>query len=269
MKKTLFFTLLAFAAVGFMSCNDEENTLTEDSGIVGTWEGEDEHHCPIATINADGTYVWEWVGTDRFKDEGKYTYEGNRIVMKPSTYYQWEDNKYETMEPWDRCPRNIKILDLTPGMMRIELTDYFMGGSQSEEGFEFTLFRKGLNQKITSKDLQGTWESYYDDGSLSERIIISGNDYTAYSVGMADSILYAEKSVGTWTVKDNVLTATPSDLWFSFERVNNQYVYSEVNPVTLEAEKWTKASYQPDPESQKIYLAENKLYVSGGYFIKK
>ena len=67
MKKTLFFTLFAFAAVGFMSCDEEENTLNEDSGIVGTWEGEDQHHKPIATIKGDGTYVWEWVGGDRFK----------------------------------------------------------------------------------------------------------------------------------------------------------------------------------------------------------
>ena len=35
--------------------DEEENTLTEDSGIVGTWEGEDAHHKPIATINSDGT----------------------------------------------------------------------------------------------------------------------------------------------------------------------------------------------------------------------
>ena len=270
MKKTLFFTLLAFAAVGFMSCDEEENTLTEDSGIVGTWEGEDAHHKPIATINSDGTYVWEWVGSDRFKDEGKYTYEGNKIVMTPSTYYHWEENGYEVTEPWDRTPRKITILDLTPGLMSIELIDYFMGGSQSEEGFGFILYRQGLAQDVKAKDLEGTWESY-EDGSLAERVVISGNNYTAYEVSTRDTILCSVKSVGTWSIAKSVITVTPSEVNYSYKRENNDYVYSFVDPVTLEAETWTKAQWEPDEYTRKIYLSDDKktLYVASVKFTKK
>ena len=271
MKKTLFFTLFAFAAVGFMSCDEEENTLNEDSGIVGTWEGEDQHHKPIATIKGDGTYVWEWVGGDRFKDEGKYTYEGDRIVMTPSAYYHWEENSYEPTEPWDRTPRKIKILDITPGLMRIELIDYLMGGSQSEQGFEFILYRQGLAQDIKAKDLEGTWETYESDGSLAERVVISGSNYTAYEVFTRDTILCSVKSIGTWSIEKGVITVKPSEVNYSYEMVNNNYVYSVVDPETLEAEKWAKAQWSPDEYTRKIYLSDDKktLYVASVKFTKK
>jgi hypothetical protein len=272
MKKAyLYLTLIAFASFSFVSCDEDENTLTEEGGIIGTWEGADEHHWPIATINADGTYVWEWVGTDRFKDEGKYTYEGNKIVMKPSAYYHWEDKGYETTEPWDRGPRKITILDLTPGMMRIELIDYFMGGSDSDGGFEFVLYRQGLAQDIKAKDLEGTWENYESDGSLAERIVISGNNYTAYEMSTRDTILCGSKSVGTWSISKSVITVTPSEVFYSYEMVNNEYVYSVIDPETLEAETWTKARWSPDEYTRKIYLTEDKktLYVAGVKFTKK
>ena len=170
MKKAyLYLTLIAFASFSFVSCDEEENTLTEEGGIIGTWEGDpDQHHYPIAVIKADGTYEWEWSGVAKFKDVGTYTYADNKIVMTGKNFYEWdsEEGKYVNND-WveGNTKRNIKIIDLTPGVMNVELTDYFMGGGQGE-GFPFILYRKGLVQDIKTQDLEGTWESYESDGSL-------------------------------------------------------------------------------------------------------
>lgn len=277
MKKAyLYLTLIAFASFSFVSCDDDENTLTEEGGIIGTWEGDaDEYHYPIATINADGTYEWEWAGIARFKDVGTYTYTDNKIVMTGKNFYEWDSEKGKYVDnDWveGNTKRNIKIIDLTPGVMSVELNDYFMGGGQGE-GFPFILYRKGLVQDIKTKDLEGTWESYDSDGSLGERIIISGNNFTAYEVWTTDTILCAEKSTGTWSVKSNVLTVKPKDLYYSYSRPTGtgNYVYSVVDPVTLEAENWTKAVYTPDEYEERIYLSDDKktLYVAGAKFTKK
>lgn len=273
MKKTyLYLTLIAFASFSLASCNDDEKDPATESGIVGTWEGDaDEYHYPVATINADGTYVWEWTGIAKYKDVGKYTYTDNKIVMNATAYYAWDDkeggyidNKYIE----ENIPRKIKILDLTPGVMRVELSDYIMGEGY---GFDYILYRKGLVQDIKTKDLEGTWESYESDGTLAERVIISGSKYTAYEVWTSDTILCAAKSTGTWSVKDNVMTVKPSENLLSYERVNNDDVYSVVDPETLEAEKWTVASWTDDEYTQRIYLSADKktLYAAGAVFKKK
>ena len=277
MKKAYFYlTLIAFASFSFVSCDEEENTLTEEGGIIGTWEGDpDQHHYPIAVIKADGTYEWEWSGVAKFKDVGTYTYADNKIVMTGKNFYEWDSEKGKYVNnDWveGNTKRNIKIIDLTPGVMNVELNDYFMGGGQGE-GFPFILYRKGLVQDIKTQDLEGTWESYESDGSLGERIIISGNNFTAYEVWTIDTVLCADKSTGTWSVKGNVLTVKPKDLYYSYSRPTGtgEYEYSVVDPVTLEAETWTKAVYTPDEYEERIYLSDDKktLFVSGAKFTKK
>ena len=277
MKKAYFYlTLIAFASFSFVSCDEEENTLTEEGGIIGTWEGDpDQHHYPIAVIKADGTYEWEWSGVAKFKDVGTYTYADNKIVMTGKNFYEWDSEKGKYVDnDWveGNTKRNIKIIDLTPGVMNVELNDYFMGGGQGE-GFPFILYRKGLVQDIKTQDLEGTWESYESDGSLGERIIISGNNFTAYEVWTIDTVLCADKSTGTWSVKGNVLTVKPKDLYYSYSRPTGtgEYEYSVVDPVTLEAETWTKAVYTPDEYEERIYLSDDKktLFVSGAKFTTK
>ena len=273
MKKAyLYLTLIAFASFSFASCdNEEENGINEDSGIVGTWEGDaDQHHYPIVTINADGTYEWEWAGVARLKDVGKYTYEGDKIVMNATKYYEMEDEGYVTNTWVEDTPRKIKILDLTPGLMRVNLVDYFMGGGQGE-GFDFVLYRKGFVQDIKAKDVEGTWESYDSEGSLSQRIIISGNNFTAYDVWTVDSVLAGEKSVGTWSIKNSVITVTPSAVMFSYEMQGREYVYYPLDPETLETENWVRASWEREEYSQKVFLSEDKktLYVAAKVFKKK
>ena len=277
MKKAYFYlTLIAFASFSFVSCDEDENTLTEEGGIIGTWEGDpDQHHYPIAVIKADGTYEWEWSGVAKFKDVGTYTYADNKIVMTGKNFYEWDSEKGKYVNnDWveGNTKRNIKIIDLTPGVMNVELNDYFMGGGQGE-GFPFILYRKGLVQDIKTQDLEGTWESYESDGSLGERIIISGNNFTAYEVWTIDTVLCADKSTGTWSVKGNVLTVKPKDLYYSYSRPTGtgEYEYSVVDPVTLEAETWTKAVYTPDEYEERIYLSDDKktLFVSGAKFTTK
>ena len=276
-RNYLYLTLIAFASFSLAACDDEKNGIEEESEITGTWVGEgDPHHYPIAVINADGTYEWEWAGIARFKDVGKYTYEGNKIVMNATTYYEWDEekDKYVVNKYIEgNIPRKIKILDLTPGMMRISLTDYFMGGGQGQ-GFDFMLFRKGFVQDIKSKDLEGTWESYDSLGVLTERVIINGSNYTAYEVWYVDSTtLDVTKYTGTWSIKSSILSIKPTALYFSKDIPDGQheYVYSPVDPVTLEAETWAQASYSLDEYDVKIYLTDDKktLYAKGAVFKKK
>ena len=275
MKKAyLYLTLIAFASFSLASCdNEEENGINDESGIVGTWEGDaDQHHYPIVTINADGSYEWEWAGVARFKDVGKYTYEGDKIVMNATNYYEWDDEKggYVNNTWVESTPRKIKILDLTPGLMRVNLVDYFMGGGQGE-GFDFVLYRKGFVQNIKAADLEGTWESYESDGSLSERVILSGSNFTAYDVWTVDTVLAGEKSTGTWSIKNSVITVTPSAVMFSYEMQGREYVYYPLDPETLETENWVRASWEREEYSQKVFLSEDKktLYVAAKVFKKK
>ena len=67
------------------------------------------------------------------------------------------------------------------------------------------------------------------------------------------------------------MTVKPTAYMFSYEMVNNEYVYSPVDPETLEAEEWAVATWTPEEYTQKIYLAEDKktLYASGVVFKKK
>ena len=69
----------------------------------------------------------------------------------------------------------------------------------------------------------------------------------------------------------SVITVTPSEVNYSYKRENNDYVYSFVDPVTLEAETWTKAQWEPDEYTRKIYLSDDKktLYVASVKFTKK
>ena len=279
MKKTLFFTLLTFAAVGFMSCDEKEELQTTDSGIVGTWEGDpNSHHCPVVTFGKDGSYEWEWTGVSGFKDEGNYTYEGSKIEMDPSTYYEWneEKNKYVKSEPWDTKNRVCIISYLDDGLMKFNLKqDYLMGDGQGE-GFDFILYRAGLNQKITANDLQGTWESYDEDGNIDERIIVKGNNFTSYSAWNWDEdTISVMKTQGTWSLKDGFVTFTPTDGWYSYSTEYNDkhetvWIYSYVDRVTLEAEDWSKTHYTPSEYEQKIYLSKDgKLFAGGKAFEKK
>ena len=86
-----------------------------------------------------------------------------------------------------------------------------------------------------------------------------------------DSTLSVEKSTGTWSIQNSVMTVKPTAVMFSYERVNNDYVYYPVDPETLETENWVSASWTRDEYTQKIYLAEDKktLYVAGIVFKKK
>lgn len=118
---------------------------------------------------------------------------------------------------------------------------------------------------------KGTWESYDSEGDLSERVILSGTNYTAYDVWTMDTALCVEKSTGTWSIKNGVMTVKPTAVMFSYERVNNEYVYYSVDPVTLETENWIRASWEREEYTQKVYLTEDKktLYAAGVVFKKK
>lgn len=302
MKKTLFYlSILAFAALGFNSCdeeeglqpnepektqsNDPEKTQSNDPDtvqtpvilpwIVGTWVGDTtDYHYPVVTFNSDSTYEWEYGGIHKMKDEGTYTFDSSRIVMKIKTIYEYEDDKYKPTSEYRKSDRVCKILDLREGLLKVELNDYFMGGGSG--GFDFILYKKDFEQNITEKDLLGTWESYDEDGNIDERIVVSEQSFTSYSVWFDedDSVLCVKKVVGSWSVSKNVLKVTPTNGYYSYSTgvdINNMtvYTYYDVDPETLEAEQWAETRYTPDEYTERIYLDDDKLYAGGYVFIKK
>lgn len=286
MKKICFVAFSAILALGFVSCDKEEGKQIPDGdiAIIGTWVGDSEEtpHYVNVTYNADGSYVWYWEGIHRLKDTGKYTYSDNEIKMTISEYYERDYSSESTELRKVEAPyaeydgkRTCKINEINEGIMAITVYgDYFMGGD--ELGFDFTLFREGVNQTITPASLKGTWEGYTTKGQLATRIIIDGNKYTEYSVwGWDDNQLVASKENGNWSVSDGRITITPTESWLSYEigvDDHNMTVekYSTVNPQTLEAEKWSVNRYFVERSvTSKVYLGDGKLYLASGVLVKK
>lgn len=273
MRRIYFFALCAFAVLGFTSCDKDDDGNASDSEIVGTWEGDNsDYHYPVVTFKSDGTYEWIWDGIHKLKDTGTYTYDGKTISTKAQTYYEWDDEKgkyVKNTESYQRSPRVCKVVNVTAGILEIKINDYFIGGG-GDYMFDFVMYRKGVVQNIKSSDLQGTWE-HYDEGELSDRIIINGNKYTSYEVWESES-LAAIKSEGDWSVSNGVLTVTPKTLMYSYSNDNTgRTTYSNVDSETLEADRWYPAQYDEDPFTERIYLSEDKstLYVAGKVFVKK
>ena len=284
MERIIYLAFTALVTLGFVSCNktdDEKSISGGDSSLTGIWAGDAElsPHYAIVTFNEDGTYVWQWEGIHRMKDTGKYTYSGKEIKMNISEYYE-QDYSMESEElkhtdapqGYDGI-RTCKVFEINPGILSIEIYgDYFMGGG--DYGFPTILFREGLDQNLTTSSIQGKWEGYDEEGNVCTRVMFDGNNYTSYNVWTESGRLVGMKQTGTWSVSKNVLSQTPSDLWYSFETGvdgNNKtvYTYSTVNPDTFEAEKWTKTTYSPTPTSNKVYLGDGKLYIGEAVIYKK
>lgn len=98
MKKNYFLlmAMLLFAVVGFTSCSDDDEQLSEEAQLlVGTWESRYE----VLVFNADGT--------GRIEEDGDYRYtftwrlEGDRLALTgngETEYYTIEYLDETTLE---------------------------------------------------------------------------------------------------------------------------------------------------------------------------
>ena len=131
--KALLLTLVfATCCVGFVSCGDDDDDAGGGPGVsaqapfYGTWRAVHEKYCEDGevdegyftaqdvvqlTLNTDFTYVYyvnvsdEW-GTDKFTEEGTWTFKNNVLTFKPS------GNPYDSEIVGD-----YKVLTWTPQML--------------------------------------------------------------------------------------------------------------------------------------------------------
>lgn len=281
MRKIYLLVVAALAAVGFTSCekgNDDVKVV--DSDLVGTWAGEPDvsPHYPIVTFQDNGNYVWVWDGIHKHKDLGTYSFSGNEIKMNIAEYYQQDYSGSGELVKVDSPleyggVRTCKVVSMNPGVLSIVVfDDYYMGTECS-----FILFREGLEQSITVSDLNGTWETFDEGGSVNGRIVVNQGNYTMYTVwsdSNNNNQLAAYKLEGTISIERGFLTMSPTNQWNSFRTGVDQhqqttYTFYTVNPQTFEAEQWVESDYPPRVTSTKVYLSEGKLYTSMGVLYKK
>lgn len=284
MKKILYSILVAVAAFA-VSCSKDDGSQNEDGGFTGTWlMRANEHHYFDATFNSNGTYEWEWKGVARFKDTGSYTEKDGVITMTPEKLYE---SDYETGElvqvslsdfQWSG-PRKVTILSVEGGVawwkwegdFLMQNTDDFTGG--------IMIFKKGYNFNIKKSDLLGTWEIKREDGFVESRIVIGDGTfswYDAYEQPDAECGIAVRKDSGTWTLDENVLqikatgsASSAKSLGYNQSLGKNEYIYSNVNPETLEADQWYSTTVNWD-STYYIYLKDSELSLGmAGVFARK
>ena len=115
---------------------DNDNEYYEDkSGIIGTWQGDDES----ITFTENGTYIWKqgWETTT-----GKFTYENNGILIL-------------TYESFGESDRTVYYAEISDETLILTNTEY------KEDYHEF--YRENNNYPTLSQ-LIGTWAYYYTNG---------------------------------------------------------------------------------------------------------
>ncbi|MBO4467418.1 MAG: hypothetical protein J5745_04850 [Bacteroidales bacterium] len=283
MKRLFALTLMAIAAFVTISCDKDD----AESGVVGTWQMRaDEYHYFDATFNSDGTYVWNWMGASGgIKDEGTYTFENDQITMKATT--MWEED-YENKGHYNKTSLSSfewhgkRVVTVHKNLGGVAFWDWkgdFL--IQDSENFRFgkdgvIVFKKGFDFKIKKSDLIGTWEEYNEDNSLSRRLIVEDGKFKDYSVWYnEDGSLCVHKEIGTWTLSSNVLSMKFTNGYSSYmllgwnkETQQNDYLYYNVNPDTLEAEQWESYTYDYTQELY-IYIDGNKVVSNMGTLFKK
>lgn len=285
MKKVF---LAAMALLAFCVVQSCEKDNAGDSGVVGTWQMRaDEYHYFDATFKSDGTYEWVWMGAGGImKDAGSYTYADKTITMKPSSFYEEDyENPGKLIKKsasdfgWSG-PRTVNVVSYSDGVAYWHWQgDFLMENSEFfNEGEPIIIFRKGYDYKIKKSDLVGTWEDEGSDGALTRIVIKNDNTYALYwSWNDEDGTLSVSKETGTWELSSNVLSLTAITHYSSFkslgwnaETQQNEYIYYNVDPVTLEAEQWESYDYsKPIKSDYYLVLSDGKMVTNYGTFTKK
>lgn len=129
MTKKFFQGLFAFfvaavLSVGFVSCNDDDETPSPGNpsgstasafSIVGTWKSQGEGEIMIITFNADGTMLYvepEYDENGKIKDE-----------YKESGAYKYDDNSKTLTMFFEDGTETYKVEVLSPTVVVIQFED--------------------------------------------------------------------------------------------------------------------------------------------------
>ena len=266
--KKLFLFAMAVVPFAFYSCDvekDGEEEAVAVTGLEGTWYYEDYHH-PFTITFTGETYIFETTG---FKDQGKFTYVNNVITCRPTDRWssegvEWVDGKRVNTGGWEKISldgyngRTFEVSLLENGVCVGTLLDDFYGG----EPFEIMLLCQGAKISVDASALNGEW-LFKEDGELLARLVVNGNNYQIWQVQPYFQELAVVKDEGQWSYANGYLTLTPTSKAYSYENARTGgYVYSQVDPETLEAEEWHVAQYELDEMKIPAYKSKDTFYIS-------
>lgn len=302
MKKILYLAALAAAALFAVSCDGNEGGTTENvdnEQILGTWymAGEEYHPC-IPTFKANGEYEWEYGGITGLKDTGTYTMSGNVITMTIKKFwyidgeFNWETGVYEGnwVEETDNLSDRSRTRTCTVYVVEDDMmiwgvfNDWFYWNQDDEmllfmsrDAHDIT-----VSQPLTSSDLEGEWLNKAKDGTLKNRLIVKGSNFTMYSLvtnytfidGSEEINYYTEKHVGTVEIEDGHLVVNHTHSYYGIRSIHNEetgawtYEFSEYDPETLESNEWLSEDENEWSEEFLIFRDGQNLYFGtsfGGY----
>jgi len=267
MKKLLLFAL-SVIPIAFCSCDTEkegEEGTTAVAGLEGTWYYDHSHHPFTITFKGE-TYIFETPG---FKDQGTFTYKDNtincHITDRWSADVDWVDGKRVNTDNWEKIDldgysgRTIEVSLLENGICVGTLTDDFYGGKPTE----IMLVCKGAKITVDASALNGEW-LFKQDGKLLVRLVVDGDSYTIWQVDPYMQEAAVVKEEGRWTYSNGYINLTPTSRGFSYENSNEDsgWIYSRIDPVTLEAQEWHYAQYELEETKIPAYKSNDTFYLS-------
>ena len=295
MKKYFFLTLAAVVALVASCGKDDPTGNVSDDAILGTWYMPGEYYHPsIPTFKANGEYEWEYGGITGLKDTGTYTKKGNVITMNVQQIWEkdgdriWhEDGTVEISGSWVKTEwgdenaskvRTCTILMVDePVLIWTVKGDYFYG----EDEMVMIMSRNagemdGIDKGLTAKDLEGEYEMKASDGELVGRLILEGNNYTAYELASNynsdddTTTKYTGKETGTFSVKDGKITIHHMKYYMGFKdeydmsTMTWNYTFSNYDPATLESEEWLRENESDWTEEYCVFRDGSNLYYGLG-----
>ena len=266
--RKLFYLALAVMPFAFSACDVEDVEKDgEDAATVteleGTWYYEDSHH-PFTIVFKGETYTFETPG---FKDQGTFTYQNNLITCHLTDRWsgdvEWNDGKRVSAGNWEKISldgytgRTFKVSLLENGVCIGKLTDEFYGGKP----IEIMLLCKGVRISINSSELDGEW-LFKENNEVLARLVVDGNNYTIWQEMPYSQQAAATKEHGEWSYENGFINLSPDSMFFSYAHIDTGYVYSRVDPATLEAEEWFQTQYEPDDMKIPAYKSKDTFYIS-------
>lgn len=265
--KKLFYLALAVMPFAFSACETDVEKDGEDAATVteleGKWFYEDSHH-PFTIEFKGNNYTFETPG---FKDQGTFTYNNNVITChltdRWSGEVSWQDGKRVSAGNWEKIDldeyrsRTFTVSLLENGVCIGTLVDAFYGG----EPIEIMLICEGARISINSSELNGEW-LFKEDNVLLARLVVDGSNYTIWQESPYSQQLAATKEEGEWSYDNGFLNLSPSALYFSYQYTDSGYVYSQIDPATLEAEEWFQSQYEPDDMKIPAYKSKDTFYLN-------
>ena len=271
-----------------------EGDKGENTSIIGTWKMMGGVEYPAkATFQANGEYEWEWGGTG-LKDNGTYTMTDSLITM--TIKERWQNDTKIEIDPQNFPTRVCYLYMLQKSYLVWNFGgDYYYGAGQNDIS-DYTVPTKVafmLNSKYNKPDIQvedglldGEWIAKDEEENIIGRIIIDKNIYTAYKLKYLHvnfsalpeylDVKCSQKYVGTFKFEKGYFIVDIDSIMSSYKRIdspyeqywvthNDEYDYSNINPLTLEADRWLNTEYDISPEENMIYSNGKNLFIQNKY----